>query len=134
VVAAISRAGSLSLILYPMLSWLRRSRAMALAMVLLAPGIAGTGVQWLHSCPADAQASADHQHHNSPASDPAGHSNSCECIGSCLTAALVARPAAAVVSVLEPPRPRVVAFSNSGVVPAGTRTHLLPPATAPPLS
>jgi hypothetical protein len=134
VVAAISRAGSLSLILNRMLTWLRRSRAMALVMVLLAPGIAGTGVQWLHSCPADAQASADHQHHNSPPSDPAGHSNGCECIGSCLTAALVARPGAAILAVLEPPQPRVPSFSGHGFVPVRSPTHLLPPATAPPLS
>jgi hypothetical protein len=134
VAPAISRAGSLSLILNRMLTWLRRSRAMALVMVLLAPGIAGTGVQWLHSCPADAQASADHQHHNSPPSDPAGHSNGCECIGSCLTAALVARPGAAILAVLEPPQPRVPSFSGHGFVPVRSPTHLLPPATAPPLS
>jgi hypothetical protein len=133
VVAAISRPGSLNLILHRMLSWLRRSRAIAFAMVFLAPGIAGTGVQWLHSCPAEAQASADHQHHNSPPSQPAGHSNGCECIGSCITAALVARPAATVLSVLEPPQPLLVSFGDNGFVPAGAPTHLLPPATAPPL-
>jgi hypothetical protein len=134
VATAISRPGSLSLILYRMLSWLRRSRAMALAMVLMAPGIAGTGVQWLHSCPAEAEASADHQHHGSPQSEPAGHSNGCECIGSCIMAALVAGPAATVLAVLESPQPPVVSFSHHGFVPAGTPTHLLPPATAPPLS
>lgn len=132
--AAISRPGSLSLILYRMLSWSRRSRAMALAMVLLAPGITGTGVQWLHACPAEAEVSADHQHHGSPPSQPAGHSNGCECIGSCITAALVARPAATILVVLEPPQSRLVSFTDNGFVPAGIPSHLLPPATAPPLS
>ena len=131
---AISRPGSLSLIFYRMLLWLRRSRAMALAMVLLAPGIAGTGVQWLHACPAEAEVSADHQHHGSPPSQPTGHSNGCECIGSCITAALVSGPAATVLAVLESPQPALVSLSDNGFVPAGTPTHLLPPATAPPLS
>jgi hypothetical protein len=45
-----------------MLTILRHSRVMALAMLLLAPGIAGTAVQLLHSCPAEAEASVDHQH------------------------------------------------------------------------
>jgi hypothetical protein len=134
VVVAISRPGSLSLILHCMFSWLRRSRAMALAMVLLAPGIAGTGVQWLHSCPAEAEVAVDHQHHNSAPSEPAGHSNGCECIGSCITAALVARPVAAILAILEPPQPRLASFGANGFVPAGTPTHLLPPATAPPLA
>jgi hypothetical protein len=106
---------------------------MALAMVLLAPGIAGTGVQWLHSCPAEAQVAADHPHHGSPQSQPAGHTNGCECIGSCITAALVARPAATILAVLEAVQPRLVTFGDNGFVPAGTPTHLLPPATAPPL-
>jgi len=108
---------------------------MALAMLFLAPGIAGTGIQWLHACPAQAAASADHQHHGSPPSQPAGHTDDgCECIGSCLTAALVARPAATILAVLEPPQPRVQSFSANGFVPVRSPTHLLPPATAPPLS
>jgi hypothetical protein len=107
---------------------------MALAMLLLAPGIAGTGIQWLHACPTQAEISVDHQHHESPPSEPAGHSNGCECIGSCITAALVAGPAATILAVLESPQPRLVTFSDNGFVPAGTPTHLLPPATAPPLS
>jgi hypothetical protein len=107
---------------------------MALAMLLLAPGIAGTGIQWLHACPTEAETSVDHQHHQSPPSQPAGHSNACECIGSCITAALVAGPAATILAVLESPQPRLLTFSDNGFVPAGTSTHLLPPATAPPLS
>jgi hypothetical protein len=118
-----------------MLTILRHSRVMALAMLLLAPGIAGTAVQLLHSCPAEAEASVDHQHHGSPPSKPAGHSNGCECIGSCITAALVARPAAAILVASEPPpQLRLVSFADNGFVPAGIPTHLLPPATAPPLS
>jgi hypothetical protein len=107
---------------------------MALALVLMAPGTAGTAVQWLHSCPTETEASVDHQHHGSTPSQPAGHSNACECIGSCMAAALVAGPAATVLAVLESPQPPVVSFIYHGFVPAGTPTQLLPPATAPPLS
>ena len=107
---------------------------MALALVLMAPGTAGTAVQWLHSCPAETEAPVDHQLHGSPPSQPAGHSNACECIGSCMAAALVAGPAATVLAVLESPQPALVSLSDNGFVPAGTPTHLLPPATAPPLS
>ena len=117
-----------------MLTIFRRCRVMALAMLFLAPGIAGTAIQWLHACPVQATASADHQHHGSTPSQPAGHTDGCECIGSCLTAALVARPAATILAVLEPPQPRVLSFSDNGFVPVRSPTHLLPPATAPPLS
>jgi hypothetical protein len=117
-----------------MLTILRRCRVMALAMLLLAPGIAGMGVQGLHACPAEAETPLDHQHDDSPPSQPAGHSNGCECIGSCITAALVARPAATILVVLEPPQPQLVSFGDTGFVLAGTPTHLLPPATAPPLA
>jgi hypothetical protein len=116
-----------------MLTIFRRSRVMALAMLLLAPGIAGTGIQWLHACPTEAPPSADHQHHGSTPPQPAGHTEGCECIGSCLTAALVAPPGATILAELEPPQPRLLSFSN-GFVPVRSPTHLLPPATAPPLS
>jgi membrane protein YqaA with SNARE-associated domain len=59
-------------IFFLMMSLLRRSRAMALAMVLLAPGITGSAVQWLHACPAQAAVVADHQHHDQAPAD-AGH-------------------------------------------------------------
>ncbi len=117
-----------------MLTLLRRSRGMALAMVLLAPGITGTAVQALHACPAQAEAAGDHQHHGSVPAQT-GHSQSCECIGSCNAAGAVS-PAKAVTilaAVVLPDRgatlPTAPAF-----IPAGVPSDLLPPATAPPLS
>src|SRR5688572_2624677 len=107
-----------------MLEIFRRSRAMALVMVLLAPGIAGAGVQWLHACPAAAEVSADQPHHGSPAPQPADHANGCECIGSCITAALVARPAATILAVVEPPQPLLVSFTDNHFVASGSPTHL----------
>jgi hypothetical protein len=117
-----------------MLTLLRPSRALALAMVLLAPGIAGTAVQWLHACPAAAQASSyDHQHHSSqaPHSTPA---TGCDCIGSCSVAVVVVTPRATIIEavVVQPELPAVT--TESGFVPVASPAHLLPPATAPPLS
>ena len=117
-----------------MLSLLRRSRAMVFSMVLLAPGITGSAVQWLHSCPAQAQAAGDHQHHEPDSSQP-DHSQGCECIGACNTAGVVtpASPLTTIAAVALPDR-RVVLPAALTFVPAGIPSDFLPPATAPPLS
>ena len=117
-----------------MLSLLRRSRAMALSMVLLAPGITGSAVQWLHACPAEAQAAADHQHHGSDSSQ-SGHSQGCECIGSCNTAGSIASVTLPTVTaaIVEPDR-QVILPTDLSFIPAGVPSDLLPPATAPPLA
>ncbi len=117
-----------------MLSLLRRSRAMVLAMVFLAPGITGSVVQWLHACPAQAQSVADHQHHDSAPSDP-GHSQGCECIGACSAAGAVA-PAKSltIIAAVVQPDGRVILPSDLDFEPAGVPSDLLPPATAPPLA
>jgi hypothetical protein len=117
----------------PMMALLRRSRAMALALLLLAPGVSGSAVQWLHACPVKAAAVADHPHHGQTPAD-AGHSQSCQCIGSCNTA-VTASPAKAVTvaaAVVQLSR-QVVSPSGVSFLPVGTPSDLLPPATAPPL-
>jgi hypothetical protein len=116
-----------------MIAFLRRSRAMALALVLLAPGVSGSAVQRLHACPVKAAAVADHQHHGQAPAD-ANHSQNCQCIGSCNPAS-TASPAKSVTvaaRAIEPAR-RVVPPSGVTFVPLGTPSDLLPPATAPPL-
>ncbi len=117
-----------------MLSLLRHSRAVAMAMVLLAPGISGSAVQWMHACPAEAQAVPDHQHHGSESSQPS-HQQGCDCIDSCNTATAVA-PAKSVTSLAvlsEPGRPLVLPAGLSFVSAGTPFSDLLPPATAPPL-
>lgn len=117
----------------PMMALLRRSRAMALALFLLAPGVSGSAVQWLHACPVKAAVVSDHQHHGQTPAD-AGHSQSCQCIGSCNTAA-TASPAKSVTvaAAIIQPAPQSVTPSGVSFSPVGTPSHLLPPATAPPL-
>ena len=105
---------------------------MALALLLLAPGISGTAVQWLHACPAQAAAAADHQHHDSSPSET-GHSQGCHCIGSCNTAGVIA-PVKSLIIVLAVvlPDQHVILPTDVAFVPADTPSDLLPPATAPP--
>ncbi len=109
---------------------------MALVMVLLAPGISGSAVQWLHACPAEAaaQAAADHQHHDSSPSQTS-YSQGCDCIGSCNTVGAVtpAKSLTILVAVVLPDH-RAIVPADVSFVPAGVPSDLLPPATAPPLA
>ena len=119
--------------LVPMIGLLRRSRATALALLLLAPGVSGSAVKWLHACPVQTAAVADHQHHDQAPADP-GHSQTCQCIGSCnpAGAAPITQPVTVAMAVIEPTR-QVVPPSGISFVPVGTPSDLLPPATAPPI-
>jgi hypothetical protein len=115
-----------------MLALLRRSRLLALALILAAPGVAGTAVQWLHSCPA--QASAASEHHGQSQAPAHGHGQTCHCIGSCHMAGVLPAPgstARITISFAESNR-RIVDLFGISFEPAGAPTHLLPPATAPP--
>ncbi len=118
--------------LVPMIGLLRRSRAMALALLLLAPGVSGSVVQWLHACPVQAAAVADHEHHGQTPAD-AGHSQTCQCIGSCNTAgtASVTQPVTVTSADVQPDH-HVAPPTGASFVPVGTPSDLLPPATAPP--
>jgi hypothetical protein len=107
---------------------------MALAMVLLAPGITGSAVQWLHACPAEAQSAAEHQHHDSAPSD-LGHSQGCECIGACNSAGPVSPERSLTILVAVVLRDHsAILPTGATFVPAGLPSDLLPPATAPPLA
>jgi len=106
---------------------------MAFALLLLAPGLMGSAVQWLHACPAQASAAAHDQHHGQAPAD-AGHSHRCHCIGSCNPAgpASPAKPVTVAAAVIQPDH-HVAPPSGVNFVPVGTPSDLLPPATAPPL-
>jgi hypothetical protein len=119
----------------------RRSRLVALLLLLLTPGLGGWAVQVLHPCPADVPSAAtasgtgpEEGHHHQGAPGHSGHSAECRCIGSC-QAALVARtsdaptvdaPIPAFQLVLAPP-------ASTRVLPEGRTPELHPPATAPPV-
>jgi hypothetical protein len=128
------RASALPSIFWTVLALLRGSRTMAVALVLLAPGIAGSAVQWLHACPVGSPGVADHQHHDSSPSE-SGQAPLCQCIGACNTAGVVSpsKPLIIGAAVAQPDR-SVTPLADVSFVPVGTPSDLLPPATAPPLS
>lgn len=117
-----------------MLALLRRSRTLGLVLVLLAPGVSGEVVQWLHACPVSSpEAAAEHQHGADHSGS--GQAPSCQCIGACQTPGVLAPPKAAVaVAAVSEPNHRVTLPSVVRFVPTATPFDLLPPATAPPLS
>jgi hypothetical protein len=117
-----------------MMTCLRRSRILALTLVLLGPGTTGAAVQWLHACPAEAQAAAEDQHHDS-GSHQSSHSLGCECISSCNTAGAVAPAKSLTIeAAVVLPAATVILPSELAFTAAGTPSDLLPPATAPPLA
>jgi hypothetical protein len=112
---------------------IRRSRLLALALLLATPALGGAWLQVAHPCPVDAPwaghpDAGGHGDHDSP-----GHGETCHCVGSCAaSAAAILTAAAAVSGMLDeapaPPRPPRAALT----VPALRPSDRLPPATAPP--
>src|SRR5688500_2837376 len=90
-----------------MFAVLRRCRALALTLLLAAPGLGGTWLSLAHPCPVDMPwlAGAGHGDHGPQASHgqgdaPEGSSSSCSCVGACQggTAGLIQSPIHAVVA------------------------------------
>ncbi|MGE0354818.1 MAG: hypothetical protein AB7Q69_16520, partial [Gemmatimonadales bacterium] len=81
-----------------MLSALRHSRFLILALLLLSPGTAGPLVALGHQCPAMAPwamaAHADGGQHGGHGTRP-GNPHRCHCVGACHAAAAVPAPAGA---------------------------------------
>jgi hypothetical protein len=114
---------------------LRRSRIVALLLLLLTPGLGGWVVQAAHPCPAAAavgHAAHGQAHHDAPADGE--HGGHCRCIGSCHAAQAVQAadaPTFDVVPVAYHPTPHRP--DGALLLPAGRPPQLLPPATAPPV-
>src|SRR5918997_2176904 len=94
-----------------MLRLLRQCRALAVTLLLAAPGLGGTWVSLAHPCPVDMPwlAAAEHADHGAQTSH--GHddthgssSSSCSCVGACQggSAALTAPAAEAVFTLARP--------------------------------
>jgi len=115
---------------------LRRSRILALLLLLLTPGLGGWVVQAAHPCPAAAGAVGHAAHgpgqHDAPADGE--HDEHCRCIGSCHTAQ-AARAADAPTFGVAPATYQLAPQRAAGarLLPAGRPLQLLPPATAPPV-
>jgi hypothetical protein len=125
-----------------MLRALRQYRALALTLLLVAPGLGGTWLSLAHPCPVDMPwlAGDGHSDHGAQASHghedaPHSSSSSCSCVGACQsgTAALThspVRPALTLAAIgwnTSPAAPDTDA-------PVENNPHRQPPATAPPLA
>ena len=124
-----------------MLKVLRQCRALALTLLLAAPGLGGTWLSVAHPCPVDmpwlAEAHGDHsaQSPHSHGDTSSGSTTSCNCVGACHGAAATLAPVSAGPTVIlsaagwdsSPSAPN----SEDPVQP---RLHRHPPATAPPLA
>lgn len=121
-----------------MIGCMRRWRLLALLLLLVTPGVAGTVLDGVHPCPESAPWAAsaemaEHGGHGSGGHDAPSHSGECHCLGACVGAAAVPfTPVLPTVAFREAPadviRPPVLNL------PASRHSHRLPPSTAPPLA
>lgn len=117
-----------------MLRLFRRSRLLALALLLATPALGGAWLQFAHPCPVDAPWTAEHGGHGAEHGG-ADASSGCHCVGTCAPGILAALGAddpspAAAVSIPPAGSPLVPAAQAPSLRPADR----LPPATAPPLA
>jgi len=119
-----------------MMRLLRRARWVALALMLMSPGLGGMAVQALHPCPAHTPMQAAGMHH--PASHshdgPASADPVCHCISSCAATASPAAPTDGRVLVVAISRVIVNASLGTTLPARQLPLDLLPPSTAPPLT
>ncbi len=117
----------------------RRSRLLALLLLLVTPGLGGWPIKMLHPCAsavqhamAPEQGGEQHEEHGAPAHP--GHQGECRCIGSCQVTTAIQHPTVPTVAApipsyrLTTPRPAESPLFTAGRVP-----DLHPPATAPPV-
>jgi hypothetical protein len=116
-----------------MIRLLRRSRLLALVLLLATPALGGAWLQAVHPCPVDSPwlEQDGHGHEHDEASKAAG----CHCVSSCSAASIAVLPsgAAEIESTPSTFSPRPV-FSPRADAPLLQPSEFLPPATAPPLS
>jgi hypothetical protein len=123
-----------------MLGLPRRSRWLAVALLLATPGVAGTLLQAAHPCPVEApwlppaaDAPGAHQH-GDHGSEP-GAPVECHCIGACHAASTWAPPSTGpVIALRETARVVLLHPVHRALAPAALPYRFLPPSTAPPVA
>jgi hypothetical protein len=121
-----------------MIGRVRRWRLLALLLLAITPGFAGTVLDGLHPCPENAPwtaaaATGHGDHGNGGDHGTPAHSGECHCLGACI-GAVAALPFAPVLPVatydIEFARTARAAPAD---LPASQPSDRLPPSTAPPL-
>ena len=116
-----------------MLHLLRRSRLLALALLLATPALGGAWLQVGHPCPVDAPWLSTGGNEGHGEHDPHSTPGTCHCVNSCQAAAVAAIAAAPVLQLAAAPPPAAPpAFAPAAPLPAFRPADRLPPATAPP--
>ena len=119
-----------------MIRLLRRARSVALALLLMSPGLGGMAVQAFHPCPSHLVMQPGGMHHAGGDSHQApndGHSY-CHCIGSCAATAVQSSPGDGRMLVLAS-APTITLVTDACESPVTQLPlDLLPPSTAPPLT
>jgi hypothetical protein len=125
-----------------MLRLLRQCRALAVTLLLAAPGLGGTWLSLAHPCPVDMPwlAAGEHADHGAQSSHghddaPGSSSSSCSCVGAChgASAALTARAVEAAITLARQGWDTAPSSPDSDA-PDQHSPHRHPTATAPPLA
>jgi hypothetical protein len=119
-----------------MIRLLRRARSVALALLLMSPGLGGMAVQAFHPCPSHMVMQGAGMHHAAGDSHqtPDGGHTYCHCIGSCAATAVQTSPADGRLLVLAAAPIRILVAEAAEHPVAQLPLDLLPPSTAPPLT
>jgi hypothetical protein len=116
-----------------MIRLFRRSRMLAVLLLLATPALGGAWLQAVHPCPVDTPWLEHHgQGHDHEA---ASKGAACHCVASCSAASMAALPpVAAAVAHVPAGVALPAAFVPRSDAPLFQPSEFLPPATAPPLS
>ena len=116
-----------------MIRLIRRSRLLALLLLVATPALGGAWLQAMHPCPVDTPGlQAEHGQHadHEDQAQPTG----CHCVGSCAGVSVAAVPAAQLLAAPAVPAPAVrPRVTDDAPAPAVRPADRLPPSTAPPL-
>ena len=115
-----------------MIRLVRRSRLLALVLLMATPALGGAWLQAAHPCPVDTPWLAGHAEHADH--DEHAQSTGCHCVGSCAGVSVAVVPAAALLTAPAVPAPAVrPRVTDAAPAPAARPADRLPPSTAPPL-
>jgi hypothetical protein len=120
-----------------MIGCVRRWRLVALLLLVITPGVAGTVLDGAHPCPENAPwaagAATGHGEHGSGDHGAPSHSAECHCLGACIGAVATVPFAPVLPTTTYDVEVARNARAAPADLPASPPSDRLPPSTAPPL-